>query len=128
LEALRGNIAHKSFLYRNNCNWATGKQGRTKSYDKINELERKMRSNIKVYDCAVWALARLSLAGKYSHFKQITRADTKAVTAVFDPNKRGQRNESLSWIWQVIVEGKQDKKGCVRECESLIQIMRMTLC
>lgn len=115
LEALRGHIAHKSFLYRENTNWATGKRGRTKSYDEINEVEQKMRSKIKVYESAIWALARLGVAHKYPRFQKITRADTKAVTAVFDPNRRGQRNEGLSWIWQVMVDGKQDKKGYVRE-------------
>ncbi|KAJ3525648.1 hypothetical protein NMY22_g10486 [Coprinellus aureogranulatus] len=99
LEALRGEIATKSFLYRGNKDFATGKRGRTRAYQGINEVESRMRSQIKHYHSAVWALNRLAPAGKYRRFQNITRQDTRAVTSVYDPNRRGERNETLSWIF-----------------------------
>lgn len=59
-----------------------------------------MQSHIKKYEPARWALSQLGVSDKYPHFLPITRTDTKAVTAVFDPNKRGDRNAGMSWIWR----------------------------
>ncbi|KAJ3531308.1 hypothetical protein NMY22_g8207 [Coprinellus aureogranulatus] len=121
LEALRGHIAHKSFLYRTNKTWSTGKRGRTRAYDEINNVEAAMRMQIKYYESAVWALGRLGLASKYTRFQSISRADTRAVTSVFDPNRRGERNEGLSWIWQVPIEGVDGKGATNQEKEGYLQ-------
>lgn len=112
LEALRVDISHKSFLYLENRDWATGKRERTRGYDRINAVEANMRLHIKKYECARWALGRLGVGGKYPQFLPLTRADTKAVTAVFNPNKRGERNAGMSWIWrgrgEAEVDGEMD--------------------
>lgn len=100
LEALRVDIGHKSFLYLENRDWATGKRERTRGYDRINAVEQNMRSHLKRYESARWALHRLGVAHDYPQFLPITRADTRAVTAVYNPNKRGDRNAGMSWIWR----------------------------
>ena len=100
LEALRVAIGHKSFLYLENRDWATGKRERTRGYDRINAVEDNMRKHIKIYKSARWALIRLGLEDTYPQFRPLTRADTKAVTAVYNPNKRGDRNAGASWIWR----------------------------
>ncbi|KAJ3520162.1 hypothetical protein NMY22_g12875 [Coprinellus aureogranulatus] len=105
LESLRVDIGHKSFLYLENRDWATGKREQTRGYDRINAVEENMRSHIKKYNCAMWALCRLRVADNYPWFLSLSRADTKAVTAVYNPNKRGDRTAGMSWIWR--------KEGCV---------------
>lgn len=109
LEGLRVDIGHKSFLYLENRDWATGKRERTRGYDRINAVEASMRGRIRKYECARWALTRLGVASEYPQFQPISRADTKAVTAVYDPNKRGDRNAGMSWIWRRYrIEGGSD--------------------
>ncbi|KAJ3533206.1 hypothetical protein NMY22_g7429 [Coprinellus aureogranulatus] len=111
LESLRGAIAEKSYLYRGNKSFATGKRGRTRQYQDINEIESRMRLQIKYYESALWALMRLGVYKKYGRFQRITRADTKAVTAIFDPNRRGERNASLSWLWHIDLGGAKVSDG-----------------
>ncbi|KAJ3503219.1 hypothetical protein NMY22_g18324 [Coprinellus aureogranulatus] len=100
LEEVRLDIGHKSFLYLENREWSTGKRERTRGYDRINAVESNLRSHIKKYESARWALHRLGLASRYPQFHPLTRADTRAVTAVYNPNKRGDRNAGMSWIWR----------------------------
>lgn len=68
LEALRGEIAHKSCLYRGKRELAGGGRGVTRSYDEINGVEARMRSHVKVYESARWALHRLGVSAKYPRF------------------------------------------------------------
>ncbi|KAJ3547371.1 hypothetical protein NMY22_g1672 [Coprinellus aureogranulatus] len=101
LEALRGHIAHKSYLYRTNRKLARGKRGRKSRYGKISSVEKNIRLEAKRYDLARWALFRLGAAEKYPELEELTSKDTKAVVTVWDPNAEGQRNAELSWIWKV---------------------------
>ncbi|KAF6744664.1 hypothetical protein DFP72DRAFT_825364, partial [Ephemerocybe angulata] len=101
LLAICTGVARKSYEYRRNRKLATGKRDRTRTYDAINAIEATMRTDIKRYDQARWALSRLGLLTQYPHLKELTREDTKAVTAVYSPNARGQRDVALSWIWTV---------------------------
>ena len=119
LEALRGEIADKSFLYRDNRDFATGKRGRTRIYRGINEVERRMRFHIKCYESTRWALARLGGKGgtkKYARFQRVDRTDTRAVTSIFDPNRAGERDANLSWLWQASTGGDSTKSDYLKEC------------
>ncbi|KAJ2912055.1 hypothetical protein MD484_g8358, partial [Candolleomyces efflorescens] len=108
LEDLRSDIANKSYLYRANRSLAQGKRERTRGYDAINTVEGSMRMNGQRYRLAVWALKRLGVSEKYPHFRNLTRADTKAVTAIYEPNKPGLRTDDLSWIWKLEVTNGTD--------------------
>jgi hypothetical protein len=103
VEALRSDIANKSYLYRANRSLAQGKRERTRGYDTINSVESLMRINGQRYKLATWALSRLGASEKYPQFQILTRTDTKAVTAIYEPNKPGQRTDDLSWIWKLSV-------------------------
>lgn len=122
LEALRGEIAHKSCLYRGKRELASGGRGVTRSYDEINAVEARMRSHVKVYESARWALERLGVAAKYPRFHPLSRVDTKAVTAVFDPNKPGERNKELSWIWTMNVQVESANKEYLIERKFLLTL------
>ncbi|KAF5342232.1 hypothetical protein D9611_002090 [Ephemerocybe angulata] len=115
LEELRNHIVQKSRLYRENKKLASGKRERTRGYDAINEVERSMRYQVQRYRSALWALERLDVAEKYPQFQVLTRAHTTAVSSVYDPNKAGARDEALSWIWHLNVEGDSDNSKYMEE-------------
>lgn len=104
LEELHGNIGEKSYLYRAKHALSGGGHRVTRSYDKINAIESRMRSHVKVYESARWALQRLGAADDYPRFQPLNRSDTKAFTAVYNPNVTGERNAGLSWIWTMNVQ------------------------
>ncbi|KAF6744445.1 hypothetical protein DFP72DRAFT_1078508 [Ephemerocybe angulata] len=115
LLAICTGVARKSYEYRRNRKLATGKRDRTRTYDAINAIEATMRTDIKRYDQARWALSRLGLLTQYPHLKELTREDTKAVTAVYSPNARGQRDVALSWIWTVNMDHDTPAEEFVEE-------------
>lgn len=122
LEALRGEIAHKSCLYRGKRELGGGGRGVTRSYDEINGVESRMCSHVKVYKSACWALDRLGVSAQYPRFLPLNRSHTKAVTAVFDPNRPGERNTELSWIWTMHVQAHSPNKEYLVECEFFLQL------
>ncbi|KAH6869445.1 hypothetical protein BKA70DRAFT_1379648 [Coprinopsis sp. MPI-PUGE-AT-0042] len=100
LEGVREDIGHKSFLYRSNIRLAEGKQQKTRGYAAVRNVDASMRFHINVYNHARWALGRLRAdAALMSYFKPISKDDMKAITAIYKPNARGERNKKVSWIW-----------------------------
>jgi hypothetical protein len=118
LEAVRVEIGHKSYLYRSNIRLAEGKKQKTRGYDAVKAADNTMRHMLRLYSQARWAL--LSLNADHAiltRFKEVTRSDTAAITAVYKPNARGESNKSLSWIWTVDVRGDTDKSTYLQERE-----------
>lgn len=99
LEAIRIEVAHKSQVYLSNRTLADGKRERTRGYQTINGIEKNLRLLVKRYLLARSALEALGQLEHYPRLENLTRTDTKAVVSVYDPNRRGQRNQSISWIW-----------------------------
>ncbi|KAH6906278.1 hypothetical protein BKA70DRAFT_1497792 [Coprinopsis sp. MPI-PUGE-AT-0042] len=108
LEGVREDIGHKSFLYRSNIRLAEGKQQKTRGYAAVRNVNASMRFHIKVYNHARWALSRLGAdPALMSYFKPISKEDTKAITAIYKPNARGERNKKVSWIWSMAEQGHE---------------------
>ncbi|KAG2005829.1 hypothetical protein CC2G_002197 [Coprinopsis cinerea AmutBmut pab1-1] len=106
LESVRIEIGHKSYLYRSNIRLANGKQQRLRGYSAVKAVDKSMRLYIKAYNRARWALGRLGAEEETrQRYKEVKREDTRAITAVYEPNARNQRNVALSWIWTMDVEG-----------------------
>lgn len=127
LEALRGLIAHKSYLYRSNKKLASGKRGRKTVYPRVSSLESAMRLECKRYDLALWALRRLSLLHKHPELQELKSEDTRAVISIYDPNAAGERDKGLSWIWKVGLPSEQgvDPNAAdeyVKDCEGSFQM------
>ena len=119
LDELRKNIAKKSAMYHANKDLALGKRDRLRNYADINTVEKEMREQVKRYEDATWALQKLGVMHKYPHLQVITRKDLKAVTSVYDPNARGQRNKGLSWIWTTALGGdKTSRQDYISESQS----------
>lgn len=117
LQKIRSDIATKSHLYAGNRTMALGKRNKTRAYRKINQIESSMRSSIKQYDLARWALLRLNVLNQYPDLREIVKADTKAVVSVYDPNRPGQRDKGLSWLWKEDMAPGATEKTYVAECE-----------
>ncbi|EAU83220.2 hypothetical protein CC1G_11681 [Coprinopsis cinerea okayama7 len=116
LESVRTEIGHKSFLYRSNIRLAEGKQQKTRGYASVKAVNNDLRRYIKIYHQARWALTRLGAdADTLARYRQIKTEDTKAITAIYSPNARGQRNVSLSWIWTLNVQGDSMKSEYLEE-------------
>jgi hypothetical protein len=116
LQDLCAEIAKKSAIYQSNDDLALGKRDRLHNYDFINNVEKVMRSLVKRYEDATWALERLGVKHKYPQFQVICRADLKAVTAVYKPNAPGQRNAGLSWIWTIVTGADPSNTDYLSEC------------
>ncbi|KAH6908105.1 hypothetical protein BKA70DRAFT_1372112 [Coprinopsis sp. MPI-PUGE-AT-0042] len=116
LEKVRTDIGHKSFLYRSSVRLAEGKKGKTRGYTAISNVDQHMRLNIKIYHKSRWALSRLGAEQSVmNRYRRITKSDTKAITAIYQPNARGQRNKSLSWIWTTDVQGDSARSAYLAE-------------
>jgi hypothetical protein len=118
LEGVRIEVGHKSYLYRSNVRLATGKKQKTRGYDAVKAADGTMRHLLRVYNHARWALSRLHAEGSIlKRFKEVQREHTAAVTAIYEPNMRGQSNKSLPWIWTMDVKGDSEKSTYLEECE-----------
>ncbi|TEB34914.1 hypothetical protein FA13DRAFT_1707118 [Coprinellus micaceus] len=115
LEALREEVGFKSCLYRENRQFTEEKRERTRMYDAINKVDRTIRYHSKRYIQCRWAMGRLGMLAKYPQFEVLTRDHVRPVTAVFQPNARGQRNLSLSWIWTYRTKGGKGTKVYLQE-------------
>ncbi|KAH6867625.1 hypothetical protein BKA70DRAFT_1380018 [Coprinopsis sp. MPI-PUGE-AT-0042] len=93
LEKIWSDIGHKSFLYCSNVRLAEGKKGVTQGYDAVHAVDRTLRLN----------------------YKRIEKEDTQAITAIYKPNARGQRNSKMSWIWTLNVRGDSSRSVYLEE-------------
>ncbi|TEB28894.1 hypothetical protein FA13DRAFT_1632868 [Coprinellus micaceus] len=115
LEALREEVGFKSCLYRENRQFTEEKRERTRMYDAINKVDRTIRYHSRRYIQCRWAMGRLGMLAKYPQFEVLTRDHVRPVTAVFQPNARGQRDISLSWIWTYRTKGGKGTKAYLKE-------------
>jgi hypothetical protein len=104
LKRLREAIGYKSFLYRKRIRPEKKKKPQTRAYAAIHASDREMKSALRVYNQARWALDQLD-APKATRdpYKPISKKDTRALTTVYDGNARGQRNNALPWFWNMAV-------------------------
>ena len=106
LHNIRLHVAEKSFLYGVGVRKGTtsvnlGHRGRQKAFNQVHVLDAKIRQQARIYDHARKAMETLGMSPEdQQKYPKLLKGDTKASTAVVDFNARGQRNESLSWIWR----------------------------
>lgn len=104
LKRLREAIGYKSFLYRKRIRSEKSKKRVTRAHDEVHASDREMKSALRAYNQARWALDQLNaLQAVRDPFKPIRKTDTRALTTVYDGNARGQRNIALPWFWNMAV-------------------------
>ncbi|EFI26719.1 hypothetical protein CC1G_15640 [Coprinopsis cinerea okayama7 len=116
LEAVRVEIGHKSYLYRSNIRLAEGKKQKTRGYTAVKSVNRSIRDHVRSYNQARWAMHRLGADDTLKlRYRAIKPEDTRAVTAIYKPNARGERNKPLPWIWNMDVAGDSTKSEYLEE-------------
>jgi len=104
LKRLREAISYKSFLYQRRIQPEKTKKHITQAYDAIHASDHEMKSALRAYNQARWALNQLdALRDTHDPYKPIRKKDTRALTMVYDGNTRGQRNIALPWFWNMAV-------------------------
>lgn len=87
----------------------------TKSWKRVHQTTDTLKQVAMEYDQSREALLRLDPSEVLkTRFKQLQRDDLKTIDGVLDPNVRGQRHKTLSWIWAEILPPPEDKEGRVR--------------
>ncbi|EAU93542.2 hypothetical protein CC1G_02772 [Coprinopsis cinerea okayama7 len=116
LENIRAEIGHKSFLYRSNIRLADGKKQKTRGYAAVKGVDKQLRVQIRIYNLARWAIQRLGAdADVLLRYRPVKKEDTRAITAVYNPNARGERNKPMSWIWNLNIQGDSDNSAYLNE-------------
>jgi len=118
LQAIRTEIGYKSYVYRAQIRPYKGKNRRTRGWDNIKRSDRELKFHQKVYTNALAALRILGASAEVlAQYKDITKEDLRTVTAVSEPNARGQSKEKLAWFWSLDVAGDSDGSEHLEECE-----------
>lgn len=117
LHQVRMILGQKSFMFRTSVRGARSQQKKTRAWTEIEQLERSLRIQARVYMQCRRAIAALGadedMLGKY---KTLSPSDLKVSTAVVDPNMRGQRLATLPWFWSMDVEGDAEQDSVMEEC------------
>ena len=125
LEAIRIGIGEKSFRFRKQLRSSKSKVQKTRSWDAIHTVDRKLMQNCSIYKQARHAMTRLGATQAIlGHYKRITLEDLQTNTAVQEPNARGQRNQELSWIWKMPGVSLTNQETLLHECEKLCPFSR----
>ena len=91
---------------------------RTRGWDNIKRSDAELRFLQKVYTNALAALRTLGASAEVlAHYKDITKEDLRTVTAVSEPNARGQSKEKMAWFWSLDVAGDSDGSEHLEECK-----------
>jgi hypothetical protein len=119
LQALRDNIADKSFQYSHVIRVAPRKGVRTRARGAITKLNSIIAYYARVYErcrCAMTMLgADEAILNKYPI---LLKDHLKSSTALLNPNEPGSTRIQLSWIWRSAAGGIGNSSESLLECES----------
>lgn len=118
LQGIRTEIGYKSYIYRKQIRPYKGKNRRTRGWDNIKRSDQELRFQQKVYTNALGCMKTLGAkADILEQYKDITKDDLRVVTAVSEPNARGQSKETMAWFWSLDVAGDSDESEHLEECK-----------
>ena len=119
LQAIRLAIGEKSFRFRKQLRLATSKKKKTRSWDGIHSVGKRLQHHRLVYRQARYAMVRLGVNQEKldTDYRELHDDDLQTSTAVVEPNARGQRKKELSWIWQKTGMNISNQMTVVNECE-----------
>ncbi|KAH9911262.1 uncharacterized protein B0H18DRAFT_893336, partial [Fomitopsis serialis] len=106
LQQLRVLLGQKSFQFRTSVRHGKGNTKRTRAWTSMTKLDRAVQIQAAVYRRARAAMLVLGMTeADRRKYQPLQPDDLKVSTAIAEPNKRGQRHKSPSWVWNVDVEG-----------------------
>jgi hypothetical protein len=117
LQALRDNIADKSFQYSHVIRVAPRKGVRTRGRGAITKLNSMIAYHARVYERCRRAMTMLgadqAILNKYPI---LLKEHLKSSTALLNPNEQGSTRLQLSWIWRSAAGGIGDSSESLLEC------------
>lgn len=123
LQGIRTEIGYKSYVYRAQIRPYKGKNRRTRGWDNIKRSDAELKFHQKVYTNALAALRTLGASAEVlAQYKDITKEDLRTVTAVSEPNARGQSKEKMAWFWSLDVAGDSDGSEHLEECKFCVTL------
>ena len=118
LQGVRTQIGFKSYIFRKQIRAWKGKKRRTRGYDNIERSNEELNIQRKLYSNALRALKNLGAGQEIlNKYKEIKKDDLRTVTAIAEPNSRGQSQVKLAWFWSLDVAGDSDGNEYMEECE-----------
>ncbi|KII83090.1 hypothetical protein PLICRDRAFT_119855, partial [Plicaturopsis crispa FD-325 SS-3] len=103
LHALRMTLGHKSVLFRTKVRHdADSQRKKGRAWAKVFAAETTIRHHARVYGRCREALQRLEARDSVlKRYQELKRHHLKVTTEIADPNPRGSRNDSLTWLWNI---------------------------
>ena len=130
LHAIRVGVGYKSFLYRNSVRPASSQRQKLRSFDDVHVADEGILSNARVYQVAREALIRLydesdpsdsaDLARMTARYKELSKPDLRANTAIIESSVRGLSHLHLAWFWYLDVGESISHGSWTDESENLV--------
>ncbi len=99
LEAVRGALIQLSWVFKNKVRGSEGAD-RTRSYDRVKQLDMVWRLQRRVYNLNRKAMLILGDVGEINtKFPVLEKSECTVKTAVESANERGQSRYRLPWFW-----------------------------
>lgn len=118
LHQIRLAIGYKSVLFRTAVRHANSQRQKLRSWDEVVSTQRVVLENVRIYSQSRRAILALNPTDAIrARFRAIHHDDLKAVTALLDNSVRGARQDTLSWIWTVDIEGDSTQSNWLTERE-----------
>jgi hypothetical protein len=117
LQALRDNIADKSFQYSHVIRVAPRKGVRTRGRGAITKLNGIIAYHARVYERCRRAMTMLGAdQAILKKYPILLKEHLKSSTALLNPNEPGSTRLQLSWIWRSAAGGIGDSSESLLEC------------
>lgn len=117
LQAVRLAIGEKSFHFRKHVHTAKSKVKKTRAWDSVFAVNRRLNHHHWVYNRARTAMIALGAADSVlQRFQLLTKADLAINKAVAKSNAAGQRHVGLAWFWTLDIQGDSADNPFMNEC------------
>jgi len=118
LKDLRLALGHKAVLYRTKVRGANTSVGKTKAWDDIKAITRKVNKHVTAYRRARKALERLGADETImDRYQELLKEDLRLSGDITEENRLGQRNETLPWFWRLDGKNVEETGAWMEECE-----------
>lgn len=113
---IRDLVSWRTFQYATDIRHGGGNYTQTtSSWKRVHQTTDSLKCVAMEYDLSREALMKLDPnIGVRQRFRVLKREDLKTIDGIYDPNVRGQRHKTLSWIWAEIVPPSEDIAGRAR--------------
>ncbi|TEB24072.1 hypothetical protein FA13DRAFT_1797607 [Coprinellus micaceus] len=123
LASIREGIAYKSYTYLENIRPAKSKVKKTRGWTTIKTQDDELKTHVRRYKECRKALVQLGADDAILRRFQVLsekEGHLRTVTAIAEPNARGQMSEKAAWFWGMDMAEDANGNPYMGECEWLI--------